>query len=73
IVKGVPVLGDLAVQVIRVRIGEDKETGLITILRAIEGLTVLGTKGLKGVRVEGSRLASAVVKKGIMPMSVENQ
>ncbi|MCI83265.1 hypothetical protein A2U01_0104540, partial [Trifolium medium] len=46
---------------------------LTIVLRTIGGLTILGTKGLKGVRVEGSRFASAVVKKGIMPMSVENQ
>ncbi|MCI92243.1 hypothetical protein A2U01_0113539, partial [Trifolium medium] len=34
-------------------------------------LIVLETKGLKGIRVEGSRLTSSVGRKGIMPMNVE--
>ncbi|MCI92160.1 hypothetical protein A2U01_0113456, partial [Trifolium medium] len=33
----------------------------------IADLIVLGTKGPKGIRVEGSRLASSVGRKDIMP------
>ncbi|MCI18622.1 hypothetical protein A2U01_0039777, partial [Trifolium medium] len=47
--------------------------GLTTVLRIIRDLIVLRAKGLKGVRVEGGRLAIGVVKKGITPMNVGMQ
>ncbi|MCI98054.1 hypothetical protein A2U01_0119357, partial [Trifolium medium] len=43
-----------AVQVIRVRIGEDVGLGLTIVHRIIMGLTVLGTKGLEGIKLERS-------------------
>ncbi|MCI59905.1 hypothetical protein A2U01_0081160, partial [Trifolium medium] len=57
--------------VIRIRIVEDKGLSLTIVLRTIEDLIVLRTKGLEGVKLGRSRLATSVMKKGIMPMNVE--
>ncbi|MCI49334.1 hypothetical protein A2U01_0070578, partial [Trifolium medium] len=72
-VRGISVPGDLAVQVIRIRTVESKGLSLTTVLRTIEDLIALQTKGLGGVKLGRSRLASNVGKKGIMPMNVESK
>ncbi|MCI63916.1 hypothetical protein A2U01_0085173, partial [Trifolium medium] len=64
-------LGDLAAQIIIAKTVEGRGLGLSIVLRMIVDLIVLRTKGLKGIRVEGSILASSVGRKGIMPMNVE--
>ncbi|MCI83428.1 hypothetical protein A2U01_0104704, partial [Trifolium medium] len=42
-------------------------------LRIVKDPTVLRIKGLEGIKLEISLLATDVVKKGIMPVSVEIQ
>ncbi|MCI48123.1 gag polyprotein, partial [Trifolium medium] len=52
--QGVSVLGDLAVRVIRVKIGEDNGLGLTIVLRTIKDPIVPRTKEPEGTNLERS-------------------